>query len=169
MGPQVRPEYSSFLQRILAIPLDVQDQSMLEFCCLSESRMAINIGCFVIGIPSASDTPLSSRVCKYDYECPGCQKCCFDCGFKCVDPVDNEPKKGMCPMAATFCPQRDPDKCCVDNDCPKSQRCCLIRCGKMCVDPLKGNFTREQRASLRALLIALPGEALVLTSLKLGT
>ncbi|XP_069092789.1 antileukoproteinase-like [Pleurodeles waltl] len=76
--------------------------------------------------------------CKYDYECPGCQKCCFDCGFKCVDPVDNEPKKGMCPMAATFCPQRDPDKCCVDNDCPKSQRCCLIRCGKMCVDPLKG-------------------------------
>ncbi|XP_078504440.1 antileukoproteinase-like, partial [Lissotriton helveticus] len=81
--------------------------------------------------------PVSVPQCTNDYNCPGCQKCCIDCGYKCLDPVDNKLKKGMCPMAAAYCPTRGPDKCCVDDDCQKKQKCCLIICAKKCVDPLK--------------------------------
>ena len=78
-------------------------------------------------------------------QCPTGKKCCFrieePCGFQCIVPKDNEPKKGICPSPSSsgtdanwyLC---DGHMCDIDNDCPGVQKCCLNLCGSpVCVVP----------------------------------
>ncbi|CAF2628957.1 unnamed protein product [Rotaria sp. Silwood2] len=77
--------------------------------------------------------------------CPIGKKCCFSmqkpCGFHCIVPKDNQPKRGKCPAPQTkiknplwnLC---DRHLCDVDNDCKGTTKCCRNACGAtICIAP----------------------------------
>ena len=72
-------------------------------------------------------------------------KCCFrleeQCGFHCIVPKENIPKKGTCPSQSTeindgewmLC---DGHMCDVDSDCEGDKKCCRNYCGSaVCIAP----------------------------------
>jgi hypothetical protein len=89
-------------------------------------------------------TPSCNSTCSMENdECPSDKKCCFSvrepCGFHCIVPKDNEPKKGTCPSPSAeikypYWRVCDAHFCDVDNDCKGAQKCCWNTCGSsVCV------------------------------------
>ncbi|CAF1235262.1 unnamed protein product [Didymodactylos carnosus] len=85
--------------------------------------------------------------CVNDTDCVKYLKCCYSpavtpCGYHCVPPKINIPKKGKCPTNSThplwyLC---DVHFCDVDHECKKSctAKCCPNVCGSLiCVEPAK--------------------------------
>ncbi|XP_031757820.1 WAP four-disulfide core domain protein 5 isoform X1 [Xenopus tropicalis] len=67
---------------------------------------------------SHPDTP----TCKSDFECPGHQKCCDQCGNICRDPM--EEKWGICPTTDNKQLECPNVRCRANADCPPNQKCC---------------------------------------------
>ncbi|KAK3102042.1 hypothetical protein FSP39_008323 [Pinctada imbricata] len=73
--------------------------------------------------------------CRYDYECPGIEKCCshgyggYGQKFFCTIPE----KPGRCPYVTG--PGICIDQCSNDFDCPYGLKCCFNGCGTVCTHP----------------------------------
>ncbi|CAF0789319.1 unnamed protein product [Rotaria sp. Silwood1] len=78
-------------------------------------------------------------------KCPLGKKCCFrlaqPCGFHCIIPKDNQPKRGKCPTSKAKPKYRDwyvcdRHLCDVDNDCKGTWKCCRNPCNAaICIPP----------------------------------
>ncbi|XP_051489385.1 NF-X1-type zinc finger protein NFXL1-like [Apus apus] len=72
--------------------------------------------------------------CLEDKDCLGAQKCCpLGCGPACLEPVQEQPKPGECPVAQPGLAGPCREWCRRDGDCPDAQKCCNSSCGRQCM------------------------------------
>uniref|UniRef100_A0A5S6R2H3 WAP domain-containing protein n=1 Tax=Trichuris muris TaxID=70415 RepID=A0A5S6R2H3_TRIMR len=82
------------------------------------------------------------RSCVSDNDCPGSQKCCYtSVGQECVpavhDPFGPVVKLGHCPLLdGPRIPGAWFDACAFDANCPGALKCCVLKFGTRCVDPI---------------------------------